>query len=68
MIEIKCSKAQFDRIMVNLITAGCLVGHKCVLGKSQYTCPALNGKEPTLNCTDCLKRNIKHIQGRRTDK
>lgn len=61
LIEIKCSKAQFDRIMMNLTTAGCLVNNRCVLGKSQYTCPALSGKESELSCTQCLKRNIKHI-------
>ena len=62
MIEIKCSKAQFDRIMTNLSTCGCLSKSNglsvCVLGKSQYTCPAINGKNPQLSCTECLRKNI----------
>ncbi len=65
MIEIKCSKAQFDRIMTNLSTCGSLSKSNglsvCILGKSQYTCPAINGKNPNLSCTDCLRKNIKHI-------
>lgn len=61
LIEIKCSKAQFDRIIANLTTTGCLINNRCVLGKSKYTCPAINGKEHLLNCPQCLKRNIKHI-------
>ena len=61
MIEIKCSKAQFDRIMKNLTEGGILVNNKCVLGKSAGTCPSVNGTEPELSCKDCLKRNIKRI-------
>lgn len=61
MIEIKCSKTQFDRIMKNLTEGGIIVKNKCVLGKSVYTCPSINGREPKLTCKDCLKRNIKRI-------
>ncbi len=63
MIEIKCSKAQFNRIMTNLSTCGCLFKQNglsvCVLGKSQYSCPELNGKNPQLKCTECLQKHIK---------
>lgn len=66
MVEIKCSKAQFDRIMTNLSTCGCLCKSNglsvCVLGKSQYTCPAINGKSPELTCKQCLEKNIKRVQ------
>lgn len=62
MIEIKCSKAQFDRIMTNLSTCGRLSKRNglavCVLGKSQYSCPAINGKNPQLSCIECLRKNI----------
>lgn len=61
-VEIKCSKAQFDRIMTNLSTCGCLSRSNgmavCVLGKSQYSCPAINGKNPQLTCSECLRKNI----------
>lgn len=64
MIEIKCSKAQFNRIMTNLTDAGCLVDGKCVLGKGYNTCPSLN-KNKTISCKDCLNNHIKHVN---TDK
>ena len=61
MIEIKCSKAQFKRIMVNLTEAGCLVDGKCVLGKSLYTCYGNTGK--VANCSECICKHIKHVKG-----
>ncbi len=63
MIEIKCSKAQFNRIMENLSTCGCLSKRNglavCVLGKSIYSCPAIIGKNTNLTCTECLQKHIK---------
>ena len=59
MIEIKCSKAQFERILTNLTDCGMLINERCVLGKSYTTCPALNGKNPDLRCAECLRKNIK---------
>lgn len=61
MIEIKCSKAQFERIMKNLTEAGCLVDGKCVLGKGLYTCYSTLGK--VTSCTECLRKHIKHTKG-----
>ena len=61
MIEIKCSKAQYNRILTNLTDCGMLINGRCVLGKSYTTCPGTNGSQPALNCRECLKKNIKHV-------
>lgn len=58
MIEIKCSKAQFNRIIHRLMI-GCLIDDKCVLGKNEFTCHFIKGKTPS--CTECLKQHIKRI-------
>ena len=62
MIEIKCSKAQFKRILASLTESGMLFNNHCVLGKSSTTCPATNGSQPNLTCKDCLKKNIKRVE------
>lgn len=64
MIEIKCSKAQFDRILTSLTDCGMLFSGCCVLGKSYATCPATNGSQPDLRCKECLKKNVKRIDKR----
>ena len=65
MIEIKCSKAQFNRIITNLAASGYSLNSSgnavCILGKSYHNCPAINGKSPELTCTQCLNKNIKRI-------
>ena len=61
MIEIKCSKAQYNRILTNLTDNGALINGRCVLGKSYLTCPATNGIKPELSCKECLKKHIKHV-------
>ncbi len=62
MIEIKCSKAQYKRIITALSTSG-LINGKCVLGKDGYSCPSVNGKNPSLTCTECLRKNIVRMEG-----
>lgn len=62
MIEIKCSKAQFKRILTSLTESGMLFDNRCVLGKTSATCPAVNGSKPKLTCKDCLKKNIKRVE------
>jgi len=60
-IEISCSKAQFERIIFALNNSAIQPDGKCVLGKNQNSCPAINGKEPELTCSQCIKRNVKHV-------
>lgn len=58
MFEIKCSKAQYERI----IKAGCTFfeNGKCFLGKTFRFCPNLD--DPTItSCSECLRENIKRI-------
>ncbi len=58
MIKIKCSKAQFDRIIKNILAGGCITRDNiCVLGKSAHTCP-YNKRGVVLECKKCLKENI----------
>lgn len=59
MIEIKCSKAQFERFMDCFNVSYLTADNKCILGKSWTSCPATNGKNPDLRCAECLRKNIK---------
>ena len=58
MIEIKCSKAQFNRIIDALMRSGINADGKCVLGKNEGTCHYANGKNKNLTCTECFRKNI----------
>ncbi len=62
MIEIKCSKAQFKRFMDCINASGLTSDEKCVLGKSWKSCPATNGKNHDLTCTECLRKHIKRSE------
>ncbi len=57
-VEIKCSKAQFNRIIDALMRSGINSDGKCVLGKNEFTCHYTNGKNPQLTCTECFRKNI----------
>jgi len=59
MVEIKCSKAQYTRIINTLIDGGPLIDGRCILGKTFSTCPALKGKP--IDCPTCIKNNFKHV-------
>ena len=59
MIEIKCSKAQYNRIINSIIDTGRLIDDKCILGKTFKTCPSLKGKP--VDCPTCIKNNFKHV-------
>lgn len=56
MIEIKCSKAAYERII-----EACAYADKCVLGKSAFTCYGLKLDKRSLNynCKECLREHIK---------
>lgn len=58
MIEVKCSKAQYNRIIKALMQSG-LVNGKCVLGKDGYSCPICTGASNELDCKKCLEKHIK---------
>lgn len=58
VIEIKCSKAQFNRIIDALMCSGINADGKCVLGKNEHTCHYSNGKNRNLTCTECFRKNI----------
>ena len=59
MIEIKCTKAEYKRIINALLCSNYQDGGKCVMGKGPWTCPAINDENSKLTCEDCLKNNIK---------
>lgn len=58
MIVIKCSKAQYERI----IDAGksYFENNKCFIGKTFYSCPTIQ-KNSNIKCDECLRKNIKRI-------
>lgn len=60
MIEIKCSKAQYERFLSKCQT-GPLINGRCVLGKNEYNCPALVGGK-FYSCDECLRKNIRYIK------
>lgn len=57
MVEIKCTKAQYKRLIKALNQCG-LVDGKCVLGKDGYSCPICVGTSNELDCRKCLERHI----------
>lgn len=57
MIEIKCTKAQYKRLIKALNQCG-LVDGKCVLGKDGYSCPICVGASNELDCRKCLESHI----------
>ncbi len=58
MIEIKCTKAQYER----LICAAKTYYEKdvCFLGKTFYSCPSINQQSVT-DCDECLRKHIKRV-------
>ena len=58
MFEIKCSKAQFKRIIDCLMRSGLDADGRCILGKSEFSCPVTNGN-PNLTCSECIKKNVR---------
>ena len=63
MIEIKCSKAQFNRFIDALMRSGVNADGKCVLGKNEFTCHYTNGKNMNLTCTECFRKSIVRKKG-----
>lgn len=55
MFEVKCSKAQYERI----IEAGLsfFKNDKCFLGKTFRSCPNIDNIKIT-SCSECLRKNI----------
>ena len=62
MIEIKCSKAQYERFIDCVSGSYITADNKCILGKSWASCPATNGKNPDLRCEECLRKHIKRSE------
>ena len=62
MIEIKCKKTQYDRLIKSIVTSTLDDKGRCFLGKTYLTCPAVT-KEFDLSCEVCLRRNIKRVEG-----
>ena len=60
MIEIKCSKIQYERIIDAL---RCYYeDHKCGIGRSSLSCPAqTNPALHGMRCEECLKKHIRRI-------
>ena len=56
MIEIKCSKLQFNRILEAM--QDYYDTDKCILGKTCKSCPACNDKDN--DCKICLSKHVKH--------
>lgn len=59
MIEIKCTKAVYERLIEVATTYYDTKANCCFLGKKLYTCPAERNKE--LTCNECLRKNIKRV-------
>lgn len=59
MIEIKCTQAQYDRLID--CAKSYFENDRCFLGKSYFTCPSINNPEIT-ECDECLRKHIKRIQ------
>lgn len=57
MIEIKCSKAQYERLMD--AARSYYENDKCFLGKTFRSCPYIDSKEKS--CPECLREHIKRI-------
>lgn len=67
MIEIKCTKAQYDRLIE------CVQSYyedgKCFLGKSiRFTCPNYKDKNTAISCEECLKKHIKRVDKTQKEK
>lgn len=58
MIEIKCSQAQYDRLID--CAKSYFENYVCFLGKHYYSCPSINNLE-CIECDECLKKHIKRI-------
>ena len=61
MIEIKCGKAQFNRIVEAMIESS-LHEEKCVLGKTAYTCPAVGDNFSSLTCDKCIRAKVLRVE------
>lgn len=60
MIEIKCTKAQYERLIE--CAKSYYENGKCFLGKTIiYTCPCNNKPSIIQSCDDCLRNHIKRI-------
>lgn len=59
MIEIKCTQAQYDRL-IDCAQAYFKNG-KCFLGKGFISCPAIKKPEQKIECEECLRKHIKRI-------
>lgn len=57
-IEIKCSKAQFKRILESMESY--YEDGRCVLGKTHETCPSVYVKNAS--CADCIRRNVVRVE------
>ena len=58
MIDVKCSKAQYERLINYLNDAGYVINGKCVLGHG-YPCQGVKEK---ITCKECLYKNIRLIK------
>lgn len=64
MIEIKCTKAQYERLIE--CTKSYYEDGKCFLGKTiRFTCPNFN--KPNIDCGKCLREHIKRVNGKKKD-
>ena len=62
MIEIKCNKRQYERIISSLaVSSERNKGGLCVLGRSYRTCPTPDLVSITI-CDACIRKEIKRIE------
>lgn len=59
MIEIKCTKAVYERLIEATYTYFDTSTQRCFLGKTYLSCPAERHKE--LTCKECLRKHIKRV-------
>ena len=62
MIEIKCTKICYERLIEMAATYFDTESKKCFLGKTFFTCPAYTDR--SIECKTCLRRHIKRINAK----
>lgn len=59
MIEIKCTKAVYERLIEMAESYFDTSTRRCFIGKTYHTCPAERNRE--LSCEECLRKHIKRV-------
>ena len=61
MIEIKCGRNQFNRIINAMVYSALSESGKCIMGKNEWSCPYLR-KGDVADCPKCIKQNVRRVE------